>query len=67
MVFATVHKFSEALAIGGKCTMACQKNSNAIADNQVEPGKLQAAAKKRNTVVAVSNLMMAFMSEATMG
>jgi hypothetical protein len=66
MAYATVYKFSEALKIGGESAMTGLKDADAIADETIEPGKSQAAAKKRNAV-AMANLTMAFASEMTMG
>jgi hypothetical protein len=66
MAFTTVYKFSEALKIGGKSAMTGLKDADTITDETIEPGKSQAAAKKRNAV-AMANLMMVFTSEMTMG
>ena len=60
--FATVHRFLQALTIGGETDMPATDAT--VLDSQLDV--LSIAAKKRNAI-AMANLTMAFSSEATMG
>jgi hypothetical protein len=62
MAFAAVHKFTQALKVGGETNLPA-KEDDAI-DVSTDVGKLQSAAVRRNAV-AMANLTMAFTSEAT--
>jgi hypothetical protein len=63
MAFAAVHKFTQALKVGGETNLPAKED--AVTDISTDVGKLQSAAVQRNAV-AMANLTMAFTSEATM-
>jgi hypothetical protein len=61
--YATVYKFNKALASEGDADLP--ENDVAVIDIGTDIGKLQDAAKKRNTL-AMANLSIAFTTEGTM-
>jgi hypothetical protein len=60
--YAKVYKFAQALKIGGETDLPASDGTTI--DQTTEPGKKQAAAKKRNEI-ALANFTMAFTSEGT--
>ena len=60
--YAKVYKFAQALRIGGESDLPTTDAS--IIDETTDPGKKQAAAKKRNEI-AMANFTMAFTTEGT--
>ena len=61
--YATVHKFRQALDVGGETYMPLSEDE--AIDETTEDGKKEVKAKARNAV-AMANLTMAFTSEGTM-